>query len=540
MYKLIFADDEALVRNNISKLVQWEKCGFELIGCCSNGHELLEIVEKDPPDLVITDIDMPFISGIDVARQLRRDYPTVKIIFLTGYDDFNYAQQAIDLNVEKYILKPVTARDLIDCLNEMKKILDNERLQRWNMALLKNFYHQNIAMLQNSFINSLLTSEVSDTEAAKKVEMLGLEHLAARQFQVAVLMGDSSQSREWEGESNSLMNFAVWNITKEIIEDRRMGTAIISGEKVVALLANANKVDKEKWRDDVLTVLEEIRATIEKYLKFTVTIGVGNIYKSYGNIHKSYNEAVSSLGYCYVIGTNRIIFVNDIEPHRHNALIFDKEKELRLLSCIKSNDRDGIIRMVASLMKDASRRASIVQLKNYVISIIICIIREAESIGLNTSELQQLGDIRNILDLNTVKQMQDVVLKLCFSLMENISQNRLNNCSVAIEKAKCFIHENYSDSNISVGVVSQYLNLSPSYFRAIFKKETGTTFINYLTELRMKKARDLIACTNMKNYEIAEAVGYSDPYYFSYCFKKHFNMSPSEFRESLELRCRQI
>ncbi|NMA65187.1 MAG: helix-turn-helix transcriptional regulator [Clostridiaceae bacterium] len=280
-------------------------------------------------------------------------------------------------------------------------------------------------------------------------------------------------------------------------------------------------------------MLEEIRATIEKYLEFTVTIGVGNIYHSYDNIHKSYSEAISSLGYRYTVGTNRIIFINDIEPHRHHTLIFNKEKELRLLACIKANDKDDIIKMVDTLIKDASNRAGIEQLKNYVICIIICIIREAESIGLNTEELQQLGDIRKILDLNTVKQLQDVVLNLCFSLMENISQSRQNNCSAAIEKVKCYIHEHYSDCNISVGAVSQHLKLSPSYFRAIFKKETGTTFINYLTDLRMKKAKNLIASTNMKNYEIAEAVGYSDPYYFSYCFKKHFNMSPSEYRESL-------
>lgn len=533
MYKLIFADDEALVRNNISKLVRWEESGFELVGCCSNGHELLEMVEKEPPDLVITDINMPFISGIDIARQLRSDFPTVKIVFLTGYDDFNYAQQAIELNVAKYILKPITAQGLLACLNEMKKALDKERIQSRNVELLKKFYNQNKAVLQNSFINSLLTSEVSETEAAKKVELLGLEYLAVRQFQVAVFIVDGSRSKEWTNESANLMNFAVWNITKEIIEDRQMGSAIVSDDCVVALLANAKKVDKEKWKDDVLTVLEEIRVTVEKYLEFTVTVGVGNIYYSYNSIHKSYSEALSSLGYRCAIGTNRVIFINDIEPHRHNALVFSKEKELQLLACIKSNNKDGIIKMVDGLMNDASHRANMEQLRSYVISIIICIIREAESICLNTQELLHLGDIRRILDLKTVKQLKDIVLKLCFSLMETISQNRQNNCSASIEKAKYFIHENYSDCNISVSAVSQYLHLSPSYFRAIFKKETGTTFINYLTNLRMEKAKDLISSTNMKNYEIAEAVGYSDPHYFSYCFKKYFKMSPNEFRESL-------
>lgn len=196
MYKLIFADDEALVRNNISKLVQWEENGFELAGCCSNGHELLEMVEKDPPDLVITDINMPFISGIEVARQIRSEYPTIKIIFLTGYDDFNYAKQAIDLNVTKYILKPISAHELTACLHEVRRILDNEHLQSRNIESLKSFYNQNKEVLQNSFISSLLTNEVSAVEAEKNVELLGLDYLVAQRFQVAVFMGDGSKSLE--------------------------------------------------------------------------------------------------------------------------------------------------------------------------------------------------------------------------------------------------------------------------------------------------------------------------------------------------------
>ncbi|HHV98627.1 MAG TPA: response regulator [Clostridiaceae bacterium] len=536
MYKLIFADDEALVRNNITKLVQWEKYGFEMVGCCANGHELLEMVEKDPPDLVITDIDMPFISGIDAARQMKNDFPTVKIIFLTGYDDFNYAQQAIDLKVAKYILKPVTAQNMLTCLKEMKEILDKERLQNRNMTLLENFYYQNKSMLQNAFLNSLLTTEVNNAEAAKKVELLRLDYLASKQFQVAVIMEDGNYSGDWSDESASLMNFAVYSITKEILEDRKIGSAILGDGRVVALLTNAKNASERYWKDKVVTVLEEIRAYIEKYLDFTVSIGVGNICHSYNSIHRSYNEAISALGYRYAIGTNRVIFINDIEPQRHNTPVFNKEKELQLLACIKANNRDEIIQMIDTLIKDVACRTNIDQLRSYVISIIICIVREAESIGLDTQELLRLGDIRKILDLKTVKQLKDTVLNVCFSLMENISQNRRNNCSASIEEAKCYIHEHYADFNISVDAVSQHLHLSSSYFRALFKKETGTTFVNYLTELRMQKAKALICSTSMKIYEIAEAVGYSDPQYFSYCFKKRFKMAPNELRESL-VRC---
>ncbi len=533
MYKLIFADDEALVRNSVAKLIQWGKSGFELVGCCSNGHELLEMVEKDTPDIVITDINMPFVSGIEVARKLKSDYPTVKIIFLTGYDDFNYAQQAIDLKVLKYILKPVTAENLSDCLDKTKKILDNECLQRRNVALLEDFYYQNKAVLQNIFLNCLFTTEVSDAEVVKKLEFLELDFLASKQFQVAILMGDDIRNEEWNNESERLMNFSVYNISKEIIKDREMGSAIIGNGSIIALLTNANDIDEENWKEEAIIVLEEIRASIEKHLEFTVSVGVGSVYHSYNNIHRSYDEALSALGYRYAIGTNRIIIINDIEPQRNNAPVFSKEKELQLLASIKANNKNEMFEIVDSLINDAACHTNMEQLRSYVISMIINIVREAESINLDTQELLRFGDIRYVLDLKTVKELQDTVLKVCGSLMESISQNRKNSCSAFIEQAKCFIQEHFANYNISVDMVSQHLHLSTSYFRAIFKKETGTTFVNYLTELRMKKARDLICSTNMKIYQIAEAVGYSDPHYFSYCFKKHFDMAPNDLRESL-------
>ena len=188
MYKLIFADDEAPVRRNIAKLIPWEKFGFELIGCCANGHEVLDLVEKDPPDLLITDINMPFVSGIDVARELRRDFPTVKIIFLTGYNDFNYAQQAIDLNVLKYILKPVSAQSLSECLQEVKQMLDAEYQQIYDRSRLEDFYRQNESIMQMVFLYALVTTGISNTEAKKKAELLGLNCLKGDLFQVAVLI----------------------------------------------------------------------------------------------------------------------------------------------------------------------------------------------------------------------------------------------------------------------------------------------------------------------------------------------------------------
>jgi len=533
MYKLIFADDEAPVRRNIAKLIPWNKFGFELIGCCANGHEVLDLVEKDPPDLLITDINMPFVSGIDVAHELRRDFPTVKVIFLTGYNDFNYAQQAIDLNVLKYVLKPVSAQNLSECLQEVKRMLDAEYQRNYDRTRLEDFYRQNESIMQMVLLSALVTTGISNAEAKKKAELLGLHYLMGDLFQVAVLTEDGIRSEQWTDDSVDLMNFAVYNIAKEILERESVGSAIFNGSGVTAILGKDAETEIEEWQEKVAYALQEIREAIEKHMKFTITIGVGNICKEYSSVHVSYDEAISALGYRWAVGTNKVIFITDVEPQRHTTLVFDKEKEQQLLDCMKTNNPKKLEITVDNLLLEAAKFMSIESLRAYISTIIFCVVREADNIRLDTKQLLELGDIRKVLECDNVEEMRKVLLNVCICMMKCISQNRKNGCSAAVIKAIQFIHEQLANDALSVDMAAKHLHMSSSYFRAVFKKEVGVTFGNYLTELRMEKAKDLICTTAMKNYEISEAVGYADPHYFSYCFKKHFKIAPNEMRESL-------
>ncbi len=304
MYKLIFADDEALVRNNIAKLIDWNKCGFELIECCANGHELLEAVEKETPDLVITDINMPFLTGIEAAQRIKRDFPTVKIAFLTGYNDFNYAQKAIDLKVVKYILKPVTVDGMVSALGEIKEILDNEYVLHANINQMEEFYKQNLPMIQSIILNDMLIGSISEKESEKRLSLLDQKFASAQSFQTAVIMSDRiSEGNDFWDESEELINFAIYNISKEIIEANNIGTVIFSDKKVTAI---ARYYNQEKQMNIFSNCLEEIRCNIEKHLQFTVTIGKGCVYPHFSKLHISFDEALAALSYKSFIGGNRI------------------------------------------------------------------------------------------------------------------------------------------------------------------------------------------------------------------------------------------
>lgn len=533
MYKLIFADDEALIRKNIKQIIQWEDFGFELIGCCENGHELLDLVEQEIPDLVITDIDMPFVSGIEVARQLKQMNPQVKIIFLTGYSDFEYAQKAIDFNVLKYILKPITIDQMQNLLREIKKILDEEYVQKNKIHSLNQFYEQNKPIMQSVILNNLLVEEANPNDIKSKINLLNLDRLKSNRFQVAVLLIDEVDSEsEWK-ESKQLMEFAAYNILKEILEERNIGYGIIGNNRVTILLCNNDSLID--YQEDFTKTLEEIRISISQYLKFTVSIGVGRIKGNINQIHESSEEANAAVGYKKVVGINRLIYIQDIEPHRKHHQSIDIEYEKKVLNIVKIGNIEELNTVYQEIINEIEKKKlSIEQMRIWGLTFSFNLFRDVEHIGINVTNILDINLLKKISDTLDFQEIYNIPYEFCVKLLDVISFNRVNSYSSITDEAVGIINKNYTNPELSVDMVSNMVNLSASYFRSIFKKEMGKTFGNYVTEFRMEKAKDLILTTNMKNYEIAEATGYLDPHYFSYCFKKHFNKSPNELRITLK------
>lgn len=536
MYKLMFADDEALIRRNMTKIVQWENFGFELIGCCENGHELLELIEHEVPDLVITDINMPFIDGIEVARQLKQMNPRVKIVFLTGYNDFEYAQKAVDLNVLKYILKPITVEEIQNVLIDVKKILDEEVTKNSNIHNLEEFYEQNKPIMQSVFLSNLLVEPFSPDDLddiESKIKVLELERLMGEEFLAAVVLIDHVvETSEWKN-SQSLMEFAVYNILKEILDEKKIGYGIIGNKRINIILSN-KYCKTENTLEEFMQVLEEICICINKYLNFTVTIGVGTIKDSLTMINQSSNEANAAIGYRNIVGNNRLIYINDIESHRITKQTVDFAHGKKLLNVIKMGNLEELKQLYQEIIEEIEKeQLTLEQMRIWGMMLIFNLYRDVESMGVNVSEILDFNVLKNLLDTWDYQDMYNYLLNFCIKLLEAISLNRMNSFSIIVDGAIKIIDKNYDNPDLSVDMVSSMVNLSASYFRSIFKKEMGKTFGKYVTEVRMKKAKDFILTTNMKNYEIAEATGYTDPHYFSYCFKKHFNMSPSELRVSI-------
>jgi two-component system response regulator YesN len=380
----------------------------------------------------------------------------------------------------------------------------------------------------------VIGSAGSAAEAEKKIKFLKLSQLERKLFQVAVIMSDPiPEGNEFSDESKDLADFAIYNISKEIIETNNIGMVLFSSKKIIAIAAYD---DAALQHHIFCNCLEEIRSAIEMHLKFTVTIGKGCVYGHWSELHNSYNEALAALNYCNLVGNNRIIFIKDIEPQRRSTAIFQGGLERDFLSAVKMGVIQAARKAVRQSMQEVEQgNGGISQQRCCILTILMGLIREAENIGIVDSQIVAESEMKNVFDIWSTDEMEALVLNSAEKLMNCIAQNRKNSCTAVIEQAKNIIAERYKDPDLSLDAVCDALHLSASYFRAVFKKETGTTFVNYLTELRMEKAKDLILTTAMKNYEIATETGYIDPHYFSYCFKKHFKMSPNELRESVNI-----
>jgi len=530
LYKIIFADDEAIIRDNVSTLINWREHGFDLVGVCANGHDLVEMAELEQPDLVILDINMPFIDGITAARLIKEEVPNVKLAFLTGYDDFSYAQQAVDLNVLKYILKPITAAAMGELLSEIRRMLDEEKHAEADYRQLREFYDQNCGLLRNSFFDMLLEGLLTESEAEARVVSLGLDSLNGGRYLSAILLNDQTGEEGSDKAAANLLNYGIYNIAEEELRKSRLGIAALKGDRTAVIFC-PQPGGEEPFAAAAVACLERIRVSVQNTLKTTVTIGAGKAYEGFGGISLSYNEAVSVLVYRHALGGNRVILVSDIEPNHPQIRVFDRLQETLLLDAVKSGNLAKINELTERLL--LSKNADDFRgLRAYAVSIMVSLALEAERWGFSADLSLSTSMIEVLFQRDNTEDLCSAVRKACVTLSQMIGSQVASSQHDVFEKTVQFLEEHISDAELSANTVCSEMHYSPSYFRALFKKEAGISFGAYLTRMRMEKAKRLLLDTDQKGYLIAKQVGFSDPHYFSFCFKKYFRMSPKEMRNS--------
>ncbi|MED4953542.1 response regulator [Paenibacillus macerans] len=551
MYKLILADDEEDVREGLLQLIDWESVGFAVADTAENGKEAAEMVEKHVPDVVVTDIQMPFMNGLQLAEWIRGHYPATKIIILTGYEEFEYAQKAIRLGIDEYVLKPFSAAELADILHKVKKQIDAELAEKENVQLLIEHYRKNLPVLQSLFLSSLVSRRLKETEIQEKSQHYGLD-LNGSEYMVSVLRIDAAPGRKEtagngggdetrmasgsislkDTNDTQLRLFAVYNIADEIVKGHPADKAFIHHDEVV-LLSIRRHEGSEDLAARTLQLLEEIRFSVERFLKLTVTIGAGRAAARLNDAVTSYEEALKALDYRVILGGNKVIWIEDVESREYVPLAVDELKEKELVRCLKVGSDQELEQLLEDMFGVlADNKVSYQDFQVYLLEMLTAVIKVAKDSHADLDKLfgEGPGFLGTFAKFAHADEAKAWFLDICMKLKHSIASDRQSSYNKLVEEAKEYILANYGDHDLSIAKVCRHLHISAGYFSNIFKKETKTTFVSYLLGVRMEAAQRLLAATDLKAFEIAERVGFSDPNYFSFCFRKKFGISPKEYR----------
>ena len=526
LYKLMIVDDEEEIRLGVIKKINWEEHGFVVVGDAENGQEALELAEKLHPDVIMTDIKMPFMDGLELGKKIVDLMPSTKIIIFSGSDDLEYAHQAIKINVIEYVLKPINSIELIGVLQRLKDKLDKEYNQKRNMEVLEKHYLESIPVIREQLLIGALEGRITKEQWQENEKKLGLDFIN-NYLSVAIINIDGLI----RSEENRLALVSINNIVDETMESYCDFRSFPYLDKIVVLLSIFEK-------DNILKVikgLNEVCNIFKSVFGSTISIGIGRIYKDIDDVRFSYRTAQSALGYRPILGNGKTIYFDDVEPDNSIQLQFEDQEEIKFLNSIKLSSKDEIRVEVDNIFKKI--RESLVTLEKYriyLMEVLTSMIKLIQSHNIEVNKIFGYDfNFYTYLDkFNSIGEIEEWFIEKAIILNEIIKKERINSSKILVEKAKEYIKINYNDPEISVEKLCLNLHVSPTYFSTIFKKETDMSFVNYLTDIRLEEAVKLLNTTDDKTYIIATKVGYQEANYFSYVFKKKFGISPSRYRKN--------
>ena len=520
LYTVVVADDEEELREALCRMVPWETLGFSLVGSAGNGLDALELVEQLEPDLLLTDIRMPFISGIELARQVREIRPSIHIAFLSGFDDFEYAKQAIQYNIISYMLKPVTMDGITAELRRIREKID---------AQFRAFEAQ--TQLQAGRDTFLLSLLLDDAAEGPRSEALLREQAAQNGLQDFV--GQSAfvvlVTRLSDAAGTVCTPPSMAGSVDMVAEKYLRHASFYSGGRVLTLLGG-NPSDFEEY---LHILADELVQTSERIMRCRCAVGVSAAAEGFAGLHAACREASEALSYAG-LRQSSIRYYSDMRrsaPARTEAMT---DLVARTESAFKSGSPAALDACLAAMFTPENiERCGKSGLELTALQLIAGISRILFTAagGEALAELQSRGALPAFdLHCATAAELRACLTGFCTDAMNLLASQQKKGGDQLTQQALAAIDQHYMDETLSLVSLSGLLHVSPNYLSACIKKYTGDTFIDLLIRRRMEVARGLLLNTQRRILDIAQACGYTDQHYFSYCFKKYCGVSPNALR----------
>lgn len=520
-YTVLVVEDEENQRRTLVQKVDWASAGFRVVGEAENGVEALDLVETLEPDLIITDIKMPMISGLELAAGVRKMRPATQVVILSGYDSFEYARTAINYNIIRYLLKPISSAELTEELGEIRRRMD-ERL-----GSLQNGGEDLKAELRRLQISEFLLPLMLDSAPKQKDE----QSLFKKAAELSVIDSDEdsrycvlvTKFQNENGEYKADSDRAAF-CTRVISRYMHCVSVVVYGR-----IATLVSVQGEALDNALELPLRELVQTAKRVFHENATVGVSREFSALLQCSAAYLQAVTARRYTSD-GAGQVRFINDQEHGEDEELDTVEQSVLKLEQLLKVGKREALSEYVSTLYDStAPDNANLL-----VVQMIAAVCRVVGTVS-DKTELHRLIEsnplVARINTYSNENEMRRELTQFCEQAKDIIAQSQRRDSEVLCDRVITMINEQYGNEELSLTNVSSALAVSPNYLSTLIKKTTGKNFVTLLTDRRMRAAYDMLICSPMKILEITEKCGYTDQHYFSYCFKKFYGESPAKVRE---------
>ena len=522
MYKVFIAEDEIVVREGLRNSIQSGSGPFVLVGEASDGEMALSIMKDVKPDILITDIRMPFVDGLSLSRIIKKILPWIQIIIISGHDEFQYAQEAISIGVDEYILKPVSASGMLAILNKLVDRIEQEKMHLSSIENLKQQARSNSDLIRERWLCDLVTGIVRTEDALEKAGDMGLD-LIAHGYLVAIIK----------------LSISTENYAEMITAKLHINTLMDKQEEVLCFSQSRDSIillmmqlEGESLEETAYTLGQAIKYEVERNTGCMVAIGIGSLVERIGSLSQSYADAEKAIKFTVKSGQNLIIGIHDLNASSEiDFLKLDGSPIAERLKYVKKSGIHEIIAQYMTMIGDDPFQTTLISY--YLLyDLMVAISRIIDELGGVVQEVIPWSSNKTQLtEIAASKETFCDGVKLILDTFIDFRELKsAGKYYEMIQKAKQYINLHFADQDISLHSVASIVSVSPNHFSTIFSQETGETFIEYLTRVRINKSKELLQTTALRSADIAYDVGFGDPHYFSYIFKKHTGISPREFR----------
>lgn len=540
MFKVVIIDDETLVRVGLKSLINWEELGYEVAGEGDNGHSGLKLIMESRPDLVITDIKMPMMDGLEMIKKAYEANQSLKFIVLSSYNEFNLVKEAMKLGAEDYLLKlEMKPEVLTDVLLQMRNKLMDDLDEKDERRHMKDQLRVNKTVLREEFFRNIIGRMIPDREYIEEtVKQLEIE-LNEEELLCAVIKGNfSNVSHKYGEEDMRVLDFTIINIIEEISNEFLKSYAFKWNYGIYALaLSKGGDMDAAAHMQKVDAMCEIIIQMLRQYVDVHVSVGVSRLHSGYENFRQAFSEANRMVEHTFFSGYGNVLHYSD--GARENGDLFDIDLHRfkdNLLKAIDTLDVEAVRGIFSSMLETLNDRrvlkrnaynvcCGIAYFLDTMLDHDWILFKEKEGLGGNSFE--------SIKGLETLDEIIGWIKAFENSICAFFSQKKQDSRYYLISRAKKYIVDNYGEC-LGLKRVADALGISPGYLSNIFTQYTGMCFIDYVTTVKIDMAKKLLRETDNKIYEISYMLGYENATYFSKIFKKTTGYTPKEFLQNFK------